>query len=59
MAQPPIPESTAYHALRMLTLTLMDGHVRNVVNLNYDIYTSFTILSGVREGIQFTSKVPA
>ena len=22
----------------MLTLTLMDGHVRNVVNLNYDIY---------------------
>lgn len=32
----------------MLTLTLMDGHVRNVVNLNYDIYSSFTILSGVR-----------
>ena len=28
---------------RMLTVFLFDGHIRNIVNLDFDIYTTFTV----------------
>jgi hypothetical protein len=30
-----------------LTYMIFDGHVRNIVNLNYDIYTTFTLSSAL------------
>lgn len=37
----------------MLTLTLMDGHVRNVVNLNYDIYRVVQSDSASKRALSF------
>ena len=41
---------------RMLTLTLMDGHVRNVVNLNYDIYREFFTCNGIKTTIHVATR---
>jgi hypothetical protein len=32
---------------RMMTAFLFDGHIRNIVNLDYDIFIVFTISAGL------------
>ena len=35
-----------------MNMLVFDGHVRNIVNLNYDIYSTFAISSAVEVNLE-------